>query len=204
MLAKDLIAKGAELQTLDAGGGWPINYGNEEKNHPPLQAYGQAIEEGIKRAGATQLGLSIQVEPGRSIVGPSGVLLSRVLLTKTQGDKLFTVLDAAMTELLRPALYQAYHPIWPVGESITQAKSVVTDVVGPVCETADFIALDRELPPLSEQTLVAIGNAGAYSSAMASNYNARRRPAEVLVHKSTFRTVRTRENYEDLWRLEST
>jgi diaminopimelate decarboxylase len=140
------------------------------------------------------------IEPGRSIVGAAGVLLSRVLYRKTTGDKEFVVIDAAMNDLIRPALYSAYHEILPVRE--TNAPKSTVDVVGPVCETGDFLAKDRELPEVMPGDTVAICTAGAYGFVQSSNYNSRPRVAEVLVEESSWRVIRKRETYEDLVRGE--
>jgi len=136
------------------------------------------------------------VEPGRSIVGPAGVLLTRVLYRKKNGHKEFIVVDAAMNDLIRPALYQAFHEIIPVTPRRSQKSPA--DVVGPVCETGDFFARDRELPALHPGDLVAILDAGAYGMSLASNYNSRPRPAEVLVEGKRVRLIRRRETIEDM------
>ena len=143
------------------------------------------------------------VENGRALVGDAGVLLARVMYVKPQSKKVFVVLDAAMTELVRPALYGAYHAIVPVRAAPDDAEMVVVDVVGPVCETGDFLALDRAMPALAAGDLVAICGAGAYGMSMSSQYNARPRAAEVLVEGGAFRVVRERETIEDLMRGES-
>jgi diaminopimelate decarboxylase len=145
-------------------------------------------------------GLHAMIEPGRSIVGAAGVLLTRVLYRKTTGDKNFVVVDAAMNDLIRPALYSAYHDILPLRE--TNAPTSTVDVVGPVCETGDFLAKDRELPEVMPGDMLAISTAGAYGFVQSSNYNARPRAAEVLVEESSWRIVRKRETYEDLVRGE--
>ncbi|MCB9666669.1 MAG: diaminopimelate decarboxylase [Myxococcales bacterium] len=202
-LASEFVAAGAPIRAIDAGGGWPIGYGDEAHPYPGFQAFGQAIEEGLLRGGAQNMPLDIQVEPGRSLVGQAGILLTRVILLKQQQQKHFVVVDAAMTELLRPALYQAHHTIVSAKEPLTKEPWTVSDVVGPVCETADFLALDRPLPPLAEGDVLAVTNAGAYAASMASNYNSRLRPAEVLVTDHGIDVIRRRESYDDLWRLET-
>jgi diaminopimelate decarboxylase len=145
-------------------------------------------------------GLHAIIEPGRSIVGAAGVLLTRVLYRKTTGDKNFVVVDAAMNDLIRPALYSAYHDILPLRQ--TNAPLSTVDVVGPVCETGDFLAKDRELPEVMPGDMLAISTAGAYGFVQSSNYNARPRAAEVLVEDGSWRVVRKRETYEDLVRGE--
>jgi diaminopimelate decarboxylase len=149
------------------------------------------------------------MEPGRVIAGNAGVLVSRVLYTKQSGDKRFLIQDAAMNDLIRPALYESFHKIWPVDVPpgfpappddfegpIPNAEA--WDVVGPVCESGDFLAKDRALPPLDRDDLLAVFSAGAYGMVMSSNYNTRPRAAEVLVDGKTARLVRRRETYEDL------
>ncbi len=187
-----LMSTGVRLRYLDFGGGLGIAYGGEEPPSPA--AYASAV------VGATKdLGLTIVLEPGRVITGNAGLLLTRVLLKKSQGAKRFVVVDAAMNDLIRPALYGSHHQLWPVRESRTDE---IADVVGPVCESADFIAQDRELPNLEADDLLAVMSAGAYGFSLASNYNSRPRAAEVLVDGERFSVIRRRETYDDLIRLE--
>jgi diaminopimelate decarboxylase len=193
---------GARLSTLDAGGGWPALYGNEEQDAHSHAAFGRAIIEGMQRGGADKLGLTLMVEPGRAIVADAGILLTRVLYVKEQAGKRFVVVDAAMTELIRPALYQAYHAIVPVQAARPDAPLTPADVVGPVCESGDFFARNRHLPPLQRGDLLAIRSAGAYSASMASNYNSRPMAPEVLVSEEGFSVVRDRQNLDDLLRNE--
>jgi len=141
------------------------------------------------------------IEPGRSIVGAGGVLLTRVLYRKRTGAKDFVVVDAAMNDLIRPALYQSHHEILPLRADPARG-TIVADVVGPVCETGDFLARNREMPNVMPGDLMALCTAGAYGFVQSSNYNARPRPAEVLVQGATWRKVRERETYEDLVRGE--
>ena len=148
------------------------------------------------------LKVHLLLEPGRFIVGPAGALLTRVLYRKTNGPKKFVVMDAAMNDLLRPSLYQAYHEIVPVRWHATAANEIV-DVVGPVCETGDFFARDRELPLINEGDLLALLDAGAYGMVLASNYNTRPTPAEVLVDGKSVKIIRRRETVEDLLRPET-
>ncbi len=147
------------------------------------------------------LGLRILLEPGRLLVGNAGVLLTRVRYLKQAAQKKFIIVDAGMNDLIRPALYQSYHEIVPVRQPVSAAREVV-DVVGPVCESGDFFAQDRELPQFREGDLAAIMSAGAYGFVMASNYNSRPLPAEVLVRGEKFSLVRERQSYEDLVRGE--
>ena len=141
-----------------------------------------------------------ELEPGRSIVGPAGVLVTRVIYRKTNDGKRFLIVDAAMNDLIRPSLYGAYHEIVPLRKAA--ARTEFTDIVGPVCETGDFFARDRKLPIMHEGDLLAILDTGAYGSVLASNYNTRGRPAEVLVEGSRARVIRKRETSVDQMRLE--
>jgi diaminopimelate decarboxylase len=193
---------GAPLRTLDAGGGWPIAYGHEEREPESNAAFGKAIHAALVRAGIDGPGLELIVEPGRSIVGDAGVLLTQVIFTKEQATKRFVIVDGAMTELVRPALYQAYHAIQPLQKPAAELPLVPADVVGPVCETGDFLALGRPLPELARGELLAVRGAGAYAASMASTYNGRPRAAEVLVDGAQYHLIRRRERVEDLWRDE--
>jgi diaminopimelate decarboxylase len=199
--AAECAARGAPITTLDSGGGWPILYGNEAKDAQSHAVFGRAIIDGIARGGAADLGLTLVVEPGRALVGDCGVLLTRVLYVKEQVGKRFVVVDAAMTELIRPALYDAYHAVVPVDYDPSLPETPA-DIVGPVCESSDFFAKDRLLPPVKRGDLLAIRGAGAYSATMASNYNARPLSPEVLVEGSGFQVVRARQKLEDMWRDE--
>ena len=145
-----------------------------------------------------RLELTVLLEPGRSLVGNAGVLLTRVLYRKATEGRRFVVVDAAMNDLIRPALYNAHHEIRPVAEPAASAGHETVDVVGPVCESGDFLAKERPLPPMADDGVLAVMSAGAYGFAMASNYNARPRAAEVLVHGDRFQVVRRRESYEDM------
>jgi diaminopimelate decarboxylase len=142
------------------------------------------------------------VEPGRSIVGPAGMLLTRVLHRKKTPSKEFVVVDAAMNDLIRPALYRAHHDILTLNHSPLDGPAIVADVVGPICETGDFLARDRALPDVHPGEYLAVASAGAYGFVQASNYNSRPRAPEVLVEGSHWRTIREREKYEDLIRGE--
>jgi diaminopimelate decarboxylase len=160
-------------------------------------------------SGLKGTGCRLALEPGRSISGNAGILVSRVIYTKQSGDKRFLIQDAAMNDLIRPALYESFHRIWPVvvppgfPAPPTDFEAEIPgaepwDVVGPVCESGDFLAKDRPLPPLDRGDLVAIFSAGAYGMVMASNYNTRPRAAEVLIDGDTARLVRRRETLDDL------
>lgn len=189
-----LRMKGFDIRHADLGGGLGVAYKPEEST-PAISSFIARMCERLK-----DRGLHAMIEPGRSIVGAAGVLVTRVLYRKTTGDKKFVVIDAAMNDLIRPALYSAYHEILPLRE--TGAPKSRVDVVGPVCETGDFLAKDRELAEVMPGDMVAICTAGAYGFVQSSNYNSRPRAAEVLVEEGSWRVVRKRESYEDLVRGE--
>ncbi len=193
-LVEALAGDGVRLEHVDIGGGLGIDYGKGDGPPPSPAEYGAAVRAAL--APLTRLGLTVYTEPGRVIVGAIGALVSRVLYRKRNEAKHFTIVDAAMNDLMRPALYQAYHPIRPV--SRPDRPTITTDVVGPICETGDFFARDRALPELAQGELIAIGAAGAYTASMASNYNARPRAPEVLVRGDRYTVIRARETYEHL------
>ncbi len=194
---RDLVAQGIRLTLIDIGGGLGIRYTDESPLAPVK--YARMLAEIVRPLGCTLL-----VEPGRSLVGPSGVLLTRVLYVKQNRGKTFVVVDAAMNDLIRPALYGATHPITPaIRSSSAAAREIPVDVVGPVCESGDFFVRDWPLAPVQPGDLLVIWAAGAYSFAQSSNYNARRRAAEVLVEGRRFRVTRRRETYDDLVRGET-
>jgi diaminopimelate decarboxylase len=187
---------GLEFRYLDIGGGLGIPYGEEEEPEPPSPAeYGSAILSALRPL--LDRPLTLICEPGRVIVGNAGVLLTRVLYNKRSEVKNFIIVDAAFNDLLRPAFYGSYHPMRPLRRA-TEREMVVADVVGPICETGDFLARDRELAKVEQGELLSIGAAGAYGFAMASNYNSRPRPAEVLVSGDRYAVVRRRESIEQL------
>ncbi len=200
--AKFCLDRGAKLRAIDVGGGWPMHYGQEVDPYPSAKAFGDAIRGGLEATGLLRPDIEIVTEPGRAIVGDAGILLTRVLYTKTQGDRRFVIVDAAMTELIRPALYGAYHAIMPVAEPSSNAELNPVDVVGPVCESGDFLAKDRTLPPVKPGDLLAIRGAGAYGREMQSMYNARPLPPEVLVDGTRSRVIRQRSGPEALWQGE--
>jgi diaminopimelate decarboxylase len=195
-LVWQLRSDGHAIRYIDAGGGLGINYrdGSEEFSKSVV-AYSKAVTKPLRR-----LGIKLLLEPGRSIIGPAGSLLTRVLYRKTNGEKKFLVVDAAMNDLIRPSLYQAEHQIAPVRATDTTSETV--DIVGPVCESGDFFARGRELPAVREGELLAILDAGAYGMALASNYNSRPRPAEVMVDGKSAKLIRKRETVTDLLRAE--
>jgi diaminopimelate decarboxylase len=191
-----LRKEGHEIRYIDAGGGLGICYeGAQESFEKQITAYAKAVLGPLRGLKAHLL-----LEPGRSIVGPAGVLLTRVLYRKTNDHKRFLIVDAAMNDLVRPSLYGAYHEIVPVKRG--SGKTEITDVVGPICESGDFFARDRKLPSAEEGDLLAILDAGAYGSVLGSNYNTRGRAAEVLVDGAHAKVVRRRESVEDQIRLE--
>lgn len=191
-LVTQLRREGITLRYLDIGGGMGITYRDEQPEGPDRLA--SIVLPLIRETGCTLL-----LEPGRYIVGNGGGLLTRVLYTKDNGIKKFVIVDAAMNDLIRPSLYDAYHEIHSV-QQISEQETV--DVVGPVCESGDFFARERSIPQVKPGDLLLIGSAGAYGFTMSSNYNARPRAAEVLIHGANARIVRRRETYEDLVRGE--
>ncbi len=195
MLVDELRAAGTPIRELDLGGGLGVAYRDGEQE-PSIR---DVIREICLRANSR--GLILKVEPGRSIVGPEGVLLTRVLYRKKTAGKEFVVVDASMTELIRPALYEAWHDIIPLREA-PERGTVTADIVGPVCESGDFLAKNREVANAGPGDLFAVCTAGAYGFVQASNYNSRPRPAEVLVSGASWRVARQRESFEDLIRGE--
>jgi len=191
-LMEQLRREGIALKMIDAGGGLGIDYhGGRFDAAAKAREYAAAIEEGLGGFEGRLL-----VEPGRFLVAQAGALVARVLYVKRNGKKTFVICDAAMNDLIRPALYQAHHEIVPVKPRVGQARTV--DVVGPVCETGDFFARDRKLAPVEPGDLIALLDAGAYGMAESSNYNTRLRPAEVLVEGARARLIRRRETIADL------
>jgi diaminopimelate decarboxylase len=194
-LAQELRAQGHPIVRLDLGGGLGVAYHDDDK----APAIGDFVER--MRSRLDDSGLTIEVEPGRSIVGPAGALLTRVLYRKRNGAKEFVVVDAAMNDLIRPALYRAHHEIIPVRKN--SLPPVTADVVGPVCETGDFLARGRSMANVMPGDYLAVMTAGAYGFVQASNYNSRVRPPEALVEGSGYRVIRRRETLEDLVRGET-
>ncbi|HLN03929.1 MAG TPA: diaminopimelate decarboxylase [Bryobacteraceae bacterium] len=191
-----LRAAGHAIKSVDLGGGLGVAYQSTD-HPPPIRTFVDCIRQRLQG-----MELTVMLEPGRSIVGPAGVLLTRVLYRKRNIDKEFVVVDAAMNDLIRPALYRSHHDILPL--RMTARPDILADVVGPVCETGDFLARDRKLANVAPGDFLALATAGAYGFVQASNYNARRRPAEVLVEGDQWRIIRARETYEDLVRGETT
>jgi diaminopimelate decarboxylase len=192
-LARDLISDGIALSHLDIGGGLGVPYRGANDIPPTPGEYAAVVRETLR-----PLGLKIVMEPGRMIAGNAGVLVTRVIGVKEGADKTFTIVDAAMNDLIRPTLYEAYHDIWPVAEERTSLAPVQQDIVGPVCETGDFLAEDRALPPFETGDLIAVMTAGAYGAVMSSTYNSRLLVPEVLVDGDRFAVVRPRPSYDAL------
>ncbi|MGB8886349.1 MAG: diaminopimelate decarboxylase [Candidatus Korobacteraceae bacterium] len=194
-LVRSLRADDVDICYVDAGGGLGISYETSSNGKFSSQArqYAKAVREPLKG-----LGVHLLLEPGRAIIGPAGVLLTRVVYRKRNDGKRFVVVDAAMNDLLRPSLYGAYHEIVPVNLQPEDTSMEKVDVVGPVCETGDFFARDRMIRPPQEGDLLAILDTGAYGMVLASNYNTRPRPAEVLVDGGRARLVRRRESIAGL------
>ncbi|MFN4257954.1 MAG: diaminopimelate decarboxylase [Gemmataceae bacterium] len=205
-LVEKLRQQGHRIEYMNMGGGFGIHYRKQEA--PPASAFAAVIVPAVQEAGC-----KLVLEPGRFIVGNAGILVSKVIFTKESGGKNFIIQDAAMNDLIRPTLYESFHRIWPVAPGadypappedyeadIPGTQSY--DVVGPVCESGDFLAKDRRLPPPRRGELLATFSAGAYGMTMSSNYNSRLRAAEVLVDGANHRLIRRRETYEDLVRAE--
>jgi diaminopimelate decarboxylase len=194
---KELIAglkkQGIEIRYVDLGGGLGITYQHEEPPHPT--EYAEAILRETE-----DLDVTLIFEPGRVIVGNAGILVTRVLYTKRTSEKFFIIVDAGMNDLIRPSLYGSFQEILPVIKSA--GEGVVADVVGPICESSDFLARDRKMVEPKQGDLLAVMSAGAYGFSMSSNYNSRARVCEVLVKGDTARIIRERETYEDLIRGE--
>lgn len=206
VLIERLRQQGHRIDSLNMGGGFGIHYRKQEAL--PADAFAEVIVPAVQKAGCRLI-----LEPGRFIVGNAGILVSRVIFTKQSGGKNFIIQDAAMNDLIRPTLYDSFHRIWPVAPAAgfpTPPEdyegdipgTALNDVVGPVCESGDFLARERRLPPVQRGDLLATFSAGAYGMAMSSNYNGRPRAAEVLVDGAQHRLIRRRETYADLVRPE--
>jgi len=192
-LVEELRRGGMGIRYLDLGGGLGITYEDEEPPQPV--DYASSILEELKGFDCTLI-----LEPGRVIVGNAGILVTRVLYTKENEVKKFVIVDAGMNDLVRPSYYGSYHQILPVRQE--SREEIVADVVGPICESSDFLAKDRKIQRLQSGELVAVMSAGAYGFSMSTNYNSRRRVAEVLVRGRQMSIIRQRESYEDLIRGE--
>ena len=194
-MVQALAEQGIPLRYINIGGGLGITYSDETPPEPKDLA--EAISPLVR-----DLKCVLIMEPGRVIVGNAGVLLTKVVYAKDGEAKRFLIVDAAMNDLIRPSLYDAYHDIRPVYEAATRGEKKTVDVVGPVCESGDFLAKDRVMPALNAGDLMAVMSAGAYGFVMSSNYNSRPRVPEVLVHEGQIHVIRSRESYEDLVRGE--
>ncbi|HME43207.1 MAG TPA: diaminopimelate decarboxylase [Syntrophorhabdales bacterium] len=192
-MVRELRREGIGLKYIDIGGGLGIQYKGELPPHP--DEYGPAIERELRGSGLTLI-----LEPGRVIVGNSGIFVTKILYVKKTPEKRFYIVDGAMNDLVRPALYEAYHEIMPLEQADRKKERV--DVVGPICESGDFLARDRKMPMLPPGAVVAVFGAGAYGFSMSSNYNSRRRVPEVLVRGKEFFVVRRRDSLNDLVRGE--
>jgi diaminopimelate decarboxylase len=192
-IVADLRADGIALRNLDLGGGLGIPYLEQP---PPPSAYAEALMGPLRK-----LGLRIIIEPGRVLVGNAGIFVTRVLYVKETDVKRFVIVDGAMNDLIRPVLYEAYHEIQPVMRRESE-KLIVGDVVGPVCESGDFLALERELPEVDSGDLLAVMSAGAYGFVMSSNYNSRPRAPELLINGAEVHLIRQRDSFEDIIRNE--
>jgi diaminopimelate decarboxylase len=193
LLIESLRKEGIRVKYLDLGGGLGITYSEEDPPHPT--EYARALLQEVEG-----LDCGLIFEPGRVIVGNAGILVTRVLYTKAGPIKNFVVVDAGMNDLIRPSLYDSYHHVQPVVDS--ERPELRADVVGPICETGDFLARERSLPRVEQGELLAVMSAGAYGFTMSSNYNSRPRSPEVLVRGARFKVIRSRETYEDLVRGE--
>lgn len=209
-LVADLKAQGHVVKTIDVGGGFSADYVSHAS--PSYDEYARAIVPLLKPFVAS--GGQIIFEPGRTISANAGVLLTQVQYLKTGGDRKFVIVDTGMHHLLRPALYDAYHFMWPTKvdekhvpherrEPMNLPDLETVDIVGPICESSDFLANERAIPPVKRGDLLCIFSAGAYGIVMASQYNAMPRPSEVLVEGSSYRIIRRRETYEDLVEAEN-
>ena len=193
--------RGHPIEWINAGGGFGIDYEGHRDRSPA--DFAEVLVPVAKEAG-----FRLTLEPGRSLAGPAGILVTEVIYVKRSGPKTFVICDAGMNDLIRPSLYDAYHRVWPLvatagpgleGEGDGRIRA---DIVGPICESGDFLALDRVLPAVERGDRLVVFSAGAYGSVMASNYNTRPRPAEVFVSGDRFSVVRERETFDDLLRRE--
>ncbi|WP_445505271.1 diaminopimelate decarboxylase [Microvirga sp. G4-2] len=192
-LARDLMADGHKLHHIDLGGGLGVPYREDNAPPPDPQAYAEIIKRHTK-----DLGLKLVFEMGRLIAGNAGVLIAKVIYVKEGADRTFVIVDAAMNDLIRPTLYDAFHNIKPVVEPSPGTPHIVADVVGPVCETGDYLALSRDMPAVKPGDLIAVMTAGAYGAVQATTYNTRLLVPEVLVRGAESAVVRPRPSYEDL------
>jgi diaminopimelate decarboxylase len=196
-LTSELRTTGHELHHLDLGGGLGVPYRGTNDVPPHPSEYAKVVEETLG-----DLGLQLVLEPGRMIAANAGILVASVVFAKPTATKHFTIIDAAMNDLIRPTLYEAYHDVWPIRETQRDVAHVEQDIVGPVCESGDFLAQARELPPFETGDLMAFMSAGAYGAVMSSTYNSRLLIPEVLVNGTEYCVVRPRPTYDDLIALD--
>ena len=192
-LVGSLREAGFAIEFVNLGGGLGIPYRSDQPAPPLPEDYARLVAEQVGG-----LGVRLLFEPGRMIAGNAGVLVSRVLYVKRGASKTFTIVDAAMNDLMRPTLYEAYHEILPVSEPAPGTPTIVTDVAGPVCETGDYLALARTLPELNAGDLISVMTAGAYGAVLASEYNSRLLVPEVLVAGNRYSVTRPRPSYDDM------
>lgn len=197
-LVENLRADGHVLSHVDIGGGLGIPYKNDNQPPPLPDAYASIVKEQLR-----SLNCKIVMEPGRLIVGNAGILVTEVIYVKDAGDKTFVIVDGAMNDLIRPTLYEAYHEIIPVVTPSEDTEYIKADIVGPVCETGDYLALDRQISQPKPGDLIAVGSAGAYGAVQAGTYNSRLLVPEVLVKDDKFHVIRPRGTYEELIALDS-
>ncbi|MEE9194068.1 MAG: diaminopimelate decarboxylase, partial [Thermodesulfobacteriota bacterium] len=193
-LADTLIKENINIQYIDIGGGLGITYRKDE-TPPSMEEYAGIIKNHLRNKPYRPV-----IEPGRSLIGNAGIMVTKVLYTKEGSEKNFIIIDAAMNDLIRPAFYNSHHEIIPVMQNEKATNTV--DIVGPICESGDFLATDREFPPVANGEYLAVLSAGAYGFVMSSNYNTRPRAAEVLVHGDSINIIKEREYFEDLIRGE--
>jgi len=189
-LADTLINENINIEYMDIGGGLGITYKKDE-TPPSMDEYAAIIKKHLKGKPYKPV-----IEPGRSLIGNAGIMVTKVLYTKQGSAKNFVIIDAAMNDLIRPAFYNSHHEIIPVKQNENETK--IVDIVGPICESGDFLATDREFPAVENGDYLAVLSAGAYGFVMSSNYNSRTRAAEVLVHGDSFSTIKEREKFEDI------
>lgn len=197
-LVGQLRSDGHDIEHVDLGGGLGIPYKNDNAPPPLPDAYAEIVKKHVK-----PLGVQVIFEPGRLIAGNAGILVTEVIYTKTGEAKNFVIVDAAMNDLIRPTLYEAFHEVVPVAETAAEADHFTADIVGPVCESGDFLAQDRNLPIMARGDLIAIGSAGAYGAVQAGTYNSRLLVPEVIVNDDQFHIARPRSSYEQLIGLDS-
>ncbi|KAG1651754.1 Argininosuccinate lyase [Nymphon striatum] len=197
-LVEELRADGHEIDHVDLGGGLGIPYKNDNAPPPLPDAYAETVKKHVK-----PLGVQVIFEPGRLIAGNAGILVTEVTYVKTAEAKNFVIVDAAMNDLIRPTLYDAFHEVYPVVQTAQDSEYMIADIVGPVCESGDYLAQDRNLPKFSSGDLIAVGSAGAYGAVQSGTYNSRLLVPEVIVNKDEFHVARPRPTYEELIALDS-